>query len=75
MNEYFKARLTWRAGIESLSDAEAGRLAKAIWRFAETGEETTLTGGEKYVFAMCLAELKAAKTLQIPEKSGKKGGG
>lgn len=58
MDKCFKARLAWRAGIEALSDAEAGRLAKALWRFAETGEEPDLRGNEKFIFVMCAADIR-----------------
>ena len=57
MNEYFKARKIWRAGIEALSDAEAGRLMKALWKYADTGAKQNLTGNEKFIFAMCTAEI------------------
>lgn len=54
MKEWFKARTIWGAAIETLSDAEAGRLMKAIWRYAMSGEQTELTGAEKGIFALVL---------------------
>lgn len=52
MKEWFKARTSWGAAFESLSDAEAGRLAKAVWRYAMTGEQVSLPGAERGVFAI-----------------------
>ena len=79
MDEWFKARLIWLDGIEALSDAEAGRLAKALWRFAATGETVAASGGEKFALATCLATLRKdqedrANLSQTRSASGKKGG-
>lgn len=79
MDEWFKARLIWHKGIEALSDAEAGRLAKALWKYAATGEVENLSGGEKFAFAMCMAtlELDVQKREDLSEtrsEAGKKGG-
>ena len=79
MDEWFKARLIWLDGIEALSDAEAGRLAKALWRFAATGETVASSGGEKFALATCLATLRKdqedrANLSQTRSASGKKGG-
>lgn len=54
MDEWFKARNAWAGAFETLSDAEAGRLAKALWRYTTTGEEAELSGNEKGCFAMIL---------------------
>jgi hypothetical protein len=79
MDEWFKARLIWHDGIEALSDAEAGRLAKALWKYAATGEVTTGSGGEKFALATCLATLRKdadeRTTLsEIRSRSGAQGG-
>ena len=79
MDEWFKARLIWLAGIEALSDAEAGRLAKALWRYAATGETVTSSGGEKFALATCIATLRKDQEdrpnlSQTRSASGKKGG-
>lgn len=79
MDEWFKARLIWREGIEALSDAEAGRLAKALWRYAATGEAENLSGGEKFAFAVCMATLRQdtenrSKVSAERSEAGKKGG-
>lgn len=57
MREWFKARNIWGAAILSLSDAEAGRLAKALWAYTMTGEQQNLSGAEKGIFAMILMTL------------------
>ncbi len=54
MDEWFKARNAWAGAFETLSDAEAGRLAKALWKYTTTGEEAELSGNEKGCFAMIL---------------------
>lgn len=79
MDEWFKARLIWHEGIEALSDAEAGRLAKALWKYAATGEVTTGSGGEKFALATCLATLRndadeRTKLSEIRSRSGSQGG-
>lgn len=79
MDEWFKARLIWHKGIEALSDAEAGRLAKALWKYAATGEVENLSGGEKFAFAMCMATLeqdvqKREDLSETRSKAGKNGG-
>lgn len=78
MDEWFKARLIWHKGIEALSDAEAGRLAKALWKFAATGEVENLGGGEKFAFAMCRATLeqdvqRRDEISEVRSKAGKNG--
>lgn len=57
MKEWFKARNVWGAAICALEDAEAGRLAKALWGYTMTGEPPTLAGAEKAVFAMIMLQL------------------
>lgn len=52
MKEWFKARTIWGAAIQTLSDAEAGRLAKAVWQYAMTGEQQDLSGAERGIFAL-----------------------
>lgn len=52
MKEWFKARNIWYGAFIALSDAEAGRLAKALWTYTATGKEAELTGNEKGCYAM-----------------------
>ena len=79
MDEWFKARLIWLDGIDELSDAEAGRFAKALWRYAATGEKVTTSGGERFALATCIATLRqdAEERLKLSEtrsKAGSQGG-
>ena len=70
MNDWFKARNIWGAAILTLSDAEAGRLAKAIWGYTMSGEEQNLSGAEKGLFAMIQMQLDqdAQRDADISEK-------
>ena len=79
MKEWFKARNIWGAAIMTLSDAEAGRLAKALWAYTMTGEEQNLSGAEKGIFALITMTLSQDdyKDSDISEKrasAGSKGG-
>jgi hypothetical protein len=79
MIEWFKARLIWGMSFDALSDAEAGRLAKALWKYAATGEMENLSGGEKASYAMFTAMLAADKEERAHvsaerSKAGSKGG-
>lgn len=79
MNEWFKARLIWGKSFDALSDAEAGRLAKALWKYVATGEMENLSGGEKASYAMFTAMLAADKEERANvsaerSKAGSKGG-
>ena len=38
MRDWFKARNAWGAVFESMPDAEAGKLVKALWSYTMTGE-------------------------------------
>lgn len=57
MKEWFKARNVWGAAITALSDEDAGRLAKAIWKYTMDGEITEIQGAGSGVFAMILMTL------------------
>lgn len=69
MNDWFKARNIWGAAILALSDAEAGRLMKALWTYTMTGEQQNLSGAEKAIFAMILMTL--GQDEKVGAKSGK----
>lgn len=58
MRDWFKARNIWGGAILTLSDAEAGRLAKALWQYTMTGEEAELPGAVGAIFAMFLMTLR-----------------
>lgn len=79
MKEWFKARNVWAGAFEALSDAEAGRLAKALWKFTTTGQQEDLTGAEKGCFAMILFTLRqdadeSAELSEIRKAAGSLGG-
>lgn len=75
MKEWFKARNLWGAAILSLSDAEAGRLAKALWSYTMSGEEQNLSGAEKGIFAMIQMQLSQDdnRESEISEKRSASG--
>lgn len=78
MKDWFKARNIWGAAILSLSDEEAGRLAKAIWAYTMDGEIQTIDGAGKGILAMILMTLgqDAERDGEISEKrslAGKSG--
>lgn len=78
MKDWFKARNIWGAAILSLSDEEAGRLAKAIWAYTMDGEIQTIEGAGKGILAMILMTLgqDAERDGEISEKrslAGKSG--
>ena len=70
MKEWFKARNIWGAAIQSLSDEESGRLAKAIWSYTMDGEIVPLEGAEKGIFPMILMTLQQdeERDAEISEK-------
>lgn len=79
MKEWFKARNIWNGAFTALSDAEAGRLAKALWHYTTTGEQVELSGNEKGCFAMFVYTLQQddAESGNLSEKrrnAGSKGG-
>ena len=79
MKEWFKARNVWFGAFAALTDAEAGRLAKALWTYTATGEQVELSGNEKGCFAMILYTLQQddAESGNLSEKrrsAGSKGG-
>lgn len=57
MKEWFKARLIWKGAFDSLSDAEAGRLAKALWAYAADGTRAELTGKEIGAYGIIIETL------------------
>jgi len=79
MQEWFKARNVWAGAFEALTDAEAGRLAKALWKYTTTREQVELSGNERGCFAMIVYTLqmdeKEANALSATRKeAGAKGG-
>ena len=75
MKDWFKARNIWGAAILTLSDAEAGRLMKALWSYTMTGEQPNLSGAEKGIFALILMTLSQddSRESEISEKRAQAG--
>ena len=79
MKEWFKARNVWGAGILSLTEEEAGRFVKALWKYTMTGETIELSGAEKSIMAIAMmtltADEEAANALSATRAAaGSKGG-
>ena len=79
VKEWFKARNVWAGAFAALTDEEAGRLAKALWTYTTTGEQSELSGNEKGCFAMIVFTLQQDEsesgTLSEKRRSaGSKGG-
>ena len=75
---YIKLFIDFGATVDLLSDAEAGRLLKAILHYAN-GQEVNLTGQERLVYAMLKSQIDrdAASYQQFCDKqreNGAKGG-
>lgn len=54
---YFRFRFKWQRRIERLTDAEAGRLLKAMLYYSMTGEEVDLPGKESGTWDSVIDEL------------------
>lgn len=63
MKEWFKARNVWGAALQSMTDQEAGRFAKALWAFTMTGEKSQLAGAENALFAMACMTLETDEII------------
>ncbi len=79
MKTWFKARMTWGAGINAMTDEEAGRFAKALWKYETDHDEAELQGTEKVLFALALMELRQdeqaeAELSNVRAEAGRKGG-
>lgn len=79
MDIWFKAKVDWGEALGLLSDTEAGRFAKALWRYAATGEAERLNGREQMLFALVLADLRreaeARRRLSaVRSEAGRRGG-
>lgn len=77
--EWFKFHTIWGKGAYELSDAEAGRLLKAICKYQTTGEIISLSGNERILFSMALVQMKQdaehnAKVSAARAEAGRIGG-
>ncbi len=55
---YFRFRYRWQRSFEKLTDAEAGRLVKAMLYYSMTGDAVDLPGKESLLFTMLLDDLE-----------------
>ena len=55
---WFKFYSAWGDGIQELTDEEAGRLIKAVCKFAEDGKVEQPAGVERILFAMVVKQMK-----------------
>ena len=65
MDIWFKAKVDWGEALGLLSDTEAGRFAKALWKYAASGEAASLAGREQMLFALVLADLRREAMLEL----------
>lgn len=77
--EYFKCFHSYKEKTKSLTDAEMGRLFRALMAFSETGEAPSLAGRESIAFDFIADEIardaaKYAETCKTNAINGAKGG-
>lgn len=78
-NSYVKLWLSYEAYFEPLSDAEVGRLARAMIQYKSSGAETKFSGNERFVWPAIrrdidYANMSKAELSQTRRESGKLGG-
>ena len=56
-NEYVKFWLSYEAYFQPLSDAEVGRLARAMLQFKSHGVEPVFSGNERFVWPAIKADI------------------
>ena len=77
--EYFCAYHSYLKSMKQLSDAEVGRLFRAMLKYSETGELDALYGNERFVADTIVAQIdrdkqQYAKKCAVNRKNGAKGG-
>ena len=72
---YLKVFTDFAPSLELLGDVEAGRLFKAMLKYAESGEDTELRGNEKFLWMVAKANIDRERTFCEKQKhNGKLGG-
>ena len=66
-----KIKTSWLKRMESLSDAECGRLFRGMLQYASSGEAPSLSGSERIVWATAMDEID--DQLSISEKRAEAG--
>lgn len=77
--EYFCAYHSYLQSMKQLSDAEVGRLFRALLKYSKTGELDALYGNERFVADTIVAQIdrdkqKYAKKCAVNRENGVKGG-
>ena len=77
--EYFCAYHSYLKSMKQLSDAEVGRLFRAMLKYSETGELDALYGNERFVADTIVAQIdrdkqQYAKKCAVNRENGSKGG-
>lgn len=73
--EYLKVWTSFRQDISMLNYEEKGRLFDAMLLYAETGEETDLTGNERFMWPAAKQSIdKTANKADAMRKNGARGG-
>lgn len=77
--EYVKLWLSYRTYFEPYSDAEVGRLVRAMMQYKSSGEEPRFSGNERYVWPAIKRDVDEASDAQeaAAERSrenGRRGG-
>jgi hypothetical protein len=65
----FTMRLSWLPAIQSLADAERGRLLTALLEYAATQEPKKLSGNERFVYDSLVREIDEERLVQIAQGS------
>ena len=77
--EYVKLWLSYACYFEPYSDAEVGRLVRAMMRYKSSGEEPGFSGNERYVWPAIKRDIDEASAAQetaagTARENGRKGG-
>lgn len=75
MAAYIKLFTDYVETFEELSDAEAGRLIKAVLRYGESGESENLQGSERLVYGIICRQIdRENATAEAHREAGRSGG-
>ena len=77
--KYLKVFSDFAEAIETLSDAEAGRLFRAMLLYAKTDEEPSIVGNERFIWPIAKMNIDRQRDeyktkCSINQENGKKGG-
>jgi len=73
--KYLKVFTNFRRSMEGLTDEEKGRLFDAMLMYAETGEEPTFSGNERFIWGSVLNMFEAQQIFNDKQRAnGVKGG-